>query len=159
VERTKPDLVIAVDALAARKTSRINATIQISDTGINPGAGLGNRRMPLNRKTLGVPVIAVGVPTVVDAATLVNDTMDKMLEAMTEEELPGQDFYDMLKNLQDQEKYGLIKDILDPYAGNMFVTPKEVDAVIDRLANIIANALNMALHPGITTDDVNRYMA
>jgi spore protease len=158
IDKIKPDAVIAIDALAARKTSRINSTIQISDTGINPGAGLGNKRMPLNKKTMGIPVIAVGVPTVVDAATLVNDTMDRMLSAMSQAAPHGEPFFDMLKNLQEEEKYGMIKEILEPYAGNMFVTPKEVDAVIDRLAYIIANALNIALHPGITTEDVNRYV-
>ena len=79
VEKLKPDLVIAIDALAARKFSRINSTIQMSDTGVAPGAGVGNKRMTLNEQTLGIPVIALGVPTVVDAATLINDTMYRML--------------------------------------------------------------------------------
>jgi spore protease len=156
-EKIEPDLIIAIDALAARRTSRINTTIQMTDTGINPGAGMGNQRMRLDSQTLGIPVIAIGVPTVVDAATLVNDTLNTMLEQMAKETPQGSAFYKMLTEMEDQEKYGLIKDLIHP--GNMFVTPKEVDAVIDRLANIIANALNMALHPGITTDDVNRYMA
>ena len=162
VDRAKPDLVIAIDALAARRTSRINATIQIADTGINPGAGLGNKRLPLNEEGLGVPVIAVGVPTVVDAATLVNDTMEQILQAMAEasaESSPdSQSFYNMLENMQDGERYGIITEIMAPYAGNMFVTPKEVDAVITRLARIIANTLNIALHPGITLEDVGRYL-
>jgi len=158
VEKTKPDLVIAIDALAARHTNRINATIQISDTGINPGAGLGNKRMPINKSSMGVPVIAVGVPTVVDAATLVNDTMDKMLDAMAEATPEGEPFYNMLAEMQDTDRYGLITEILAPYAGNMFVTPKEVDAVIGRLSKIIADMLNIALHPGITQEDVNRYI-
>ena len=158
-EKICPDLVIAIDALAARRTSRINATIQMSDTGINPGSGLGNKRMPLNQNSLGMPVIGVGIPTVVDAATLVNDTMDMMLNAMTQAtESENRPFYEMLNQLEDSERYGLIKEVLDPTAGNMFVTPKEVDAVIGRLAGIIANALNIALHPGITTEDVNRYL-
>lgn len=157
VEKLKPDLVIAVDALAARKFSRINATIQMSDTGVNPGAGVGNKRMALNKETLGVPVIALGVPTVVDAATLVNDTMDKMLEQMIAHTQEGSEFYKMLHNLDSDEKYQLIIDILNPYVGNMFVTPKEVDAVVDRLANIIANSINIAIHPGVTTEDINRY--
>lgn len=168
VEKVQPDLVIAIDALAARRTSRINATVQMTDTGISPGAGMGNKRMSLNKESLGVPVIAIGVPTVVDAATLVNDTMDRMLTAMAEA-VPAElsdsknaagteTFFNMLRELKGEEKYGLIKELLDPYAGNMFVTPKEVDAVINRLSNLIANALNIALHPGITTDDVNRYL-
>jgi spore protease len=158
VDRVKPDLVIAIDALAARRTSRINATIQIGDTGVNPGHGMGNRRVALNEKTLGVPIIAIGVPTVVDAATLVNDTMDRMLAAMAKQAPKGTEFFEMLMSLADEEKYHLIQEILNPYTGNMFVTPKEVDAVIERLSNIIANAVNLALHPGIKKDDFRRYL-
>ena len=157
-EKIEPDLIVAIDALAARRTNRINATIQMTDTGINPGAGLGNKRMRLNKETMGVPVIAIGVPTVVDAATLVNDTMNHMLAEMIREAPQGSPFYEMLIELEDDEKYGLIKDILDPYAGNMFVTPKEVDAVIDRLTNIIANGINIAFHPGIDSRDINKYL-
>jgi len=157
-DKVKPDIIIAVDALAARRTSRINATIQMSDAGINPGAGLGNKRAAINRATMGVPVIAVGVPTVVDAATLVNDTMERMLDEMAEAAPDEGTFYDMLRGLHEGERYGLIREILEPYEGNMFVTPKDVDAVIARLAGIIANAFNIALHPGVTQDDVNRYL-
>lgn len=156
-ERLKPDVIIAIDALAARKSSRINATIQMSDTGVSPGAGVGNKRMSLNQETLGVPVIALGVPTVVDAATLVNDTMDRMLAEMIAQTPKSSPFYEMLESMDSDEKYQLITEILNPYAGNMFVTPKEVDAVIDRLANIIANSINIGLHPGITMEDINRY--
>lgn len=158
VDKVKPDIVIAVDALAARRANRINATIQMSDTGINPGAGVGNKRMTLCKESLGVPVIAIGVPTVVDAATLVNDTMDIMLSSMIEESEKGTDFYRMLKELEGEEKYAIIRQVLDPYSGNMFVTPKEVDAVIERLSAIIANALNIGLHPGISKEDINRYI-
>ena len=158
VERVKPDLVIAVDALASRSVSRINATIQISDTGIAPGAGMGNKRKALNEETLGVKVIAIGVPTVVDAATLANDTIDNIITELATESEECSQFYSSLGNIPSDEKYLLIKSLLDPYAGNMFVTPKDVDAVMERLSNIIANALNISLHPGITKDDINRYM-
>ncbi len=158
VDRIKPDIIIAIDALASRSTSRINTTIQITNTGIAPGGGMGNKRSVIDEKTMGVPVIAIGVPTVVDAATLVNDTLDKMLLDMINSVEKGTEFYTMLKDLSDDEKYTLIKDVLDPYTGNMFVTPKEVDAVIERLSNIIANAINISLHPGITKEDINRYM-
>jgi len=157
VDRVQPQLVIAIDALAARNVCRINSTIQMCNTGINPGAGMGNKRMALNEETLGVPVISIGVPTVVDAATLINDTLDAILDDMVSQSEDTGEFYDMLRNLAGQEKYTLIQRTLTPYAGNMFVTPKEVDAVIGRLAGIIANALNIALHPGITQDDINRY--
>lgn len=156
VEKIKPDMVICVDALAARRVERINATIQMSDTGVVPGAGVGNKRVGINEETLGVPVIAIGVPTVVDAATLVNDTLDYMLEDMLKfKENNG--FYKMLLDLQQEDKYSLICQILNPYMENMFVTPKEVDAVINTLVNIIANAVNIALHPGINQEDVNKF--
>ncbi|MBR5270027.1 MAG: GPR endopeptidase [Anaerotignum sp.] len=158
VDKLQPTLLIAIDALAARRSNRINAAIQLSDTGIAPGAGVGNKRITLDKESLGIPVIAIGVPTVVDAATLVNDTMDKILESMTAQTEKGSDFYQMLHTLEQEEKYHLITEILDPYTGNMFVTPKEVDAVVDRLANIIANSINIAVHPGITMEDINKYV-
>lgn len=158
VERTKPDIVIAIDALAARRASRINATIQMTDTGVAPGAGVGNKRMALDKETLGVPVIAIGVPTVVDAATLVNDTMDNLIDSMMGQAKTGGEFYKMLEELDKEEKFLLINEILNPYVGNLFVTPKEVDAVIERLTNIISNSINIALHPGIDIEDINRFV-
>ncbi|NLK21535.1 MAG: GPR endopeptidase [Epulopiscium sp.] len=157
VKKVKPDLVVAIDALASRKASRVNATIQIADTGVHPGSGVGNRRKGLNEETLGVPVIAIGVPTVVDAATLVNDTIDHLIEAMLKEANPNMGFYKMLEDLNEQEKYQLIKEVLNPYVGDLFVTPKEIDSVIDRLAYIISNGINIAFHPGIDLKDINRY--
>ncbi|MBQ3615882.1 MAG: GPR endopeptidase [Anaerotignum sp.] len=157
VERLQPSLLIAIDALAARRSNRINAAIQLSDTGISPGAGVGNKRMMLDQESLGIPVIAIGVPTVVDAATLVNDTMDRILGEMMRQTEKGSAFFQTLQSLEQEEKYQMIADILGPYTGNMFVTPKEVDAVVDRLANIIANSINIAIHPGVTMDDINKY--
>ncbi len=154
-EKTKPALIIAIDALAARKAGRINATIQMSDTGVTPGAGVGNKRGALNKETMGIPVIAIGVPTVVDAATLVNDSLDSILEDMLEASPKGQDFYSTLKELREQEKYSLISACLDPYTENMFVTPKEVDSVVENLADIISGGINMALQPEINKDNVN----
>mgnify|MGYP004666931407 FL=1 len=155
-ERIKPDAVIAIDALAARRTSRINSVIQIADSGISPGSGVGNKRMLLNEESLGVPVIGIGIPTVVSAATLVNDSMERILSAMaeaSEEKL----FYNTLNNLGD-EREALIAELLEPYAENMFVTPKEVDEVIERLAEIISNAINIAVHPALTKEDINKYV-
>ena len=157
VDKLHPSLLIAIDALAARRSNRINAAIQMSDTGVAPGAGVGNQRMMLDKESLGIPVIAIGVPTVVDAATLVNDTMDRILEEMMQQTEKGSAFYQTLQSLEQEEKYQMIADILGPYTGNMFVTPKEVDAVVDRLANIIANAVNIAIHPGVTMEDINKY--
>lgn len=146
-EKTRPDLVIAIDALAARRANRINATIQIADTGIDPGAGVGNKRAGINEESLGVPVIAIGVPTVVDAATLVNDTLDILLDQTEKQDALNNRFYKTLKTLSPEEKYGLICRILEPYTENMFVTPKEVDEVIANLAHIISGSINAALNP------------
>ncbi len=143
-EHTHPDLVIAIDSLAARRADRVNATIQLADTGVSPGAGVGNKRRGLDKDTLGVPVIAIGVPTVVDAATLVNDTLDIMLEDIKTHD---NKFFDTLKMLGSEEKYNLICQILDPYTENMIVTPKEVDEVVENLSYIIGSALNAALNP------------
>lgn len=158
VERSKPDIVIALDALAARSIGRINSAIQVSDTGINPGAGVGNARLPLNRETLGIPVIAIGVPTVVDAATLVNDTLDNILGEMIKSSKQGDAFYETLSKLENEDKYKTICDAMSPYSGNMFVTPKEVDAVTDRMACIISDALNITLHPAINIDNINTFV-
>lgn len=157
VKSVKPDLVIAVDALAARRLSRINAAIQITDTGICPGSGVGNRREALDEKSLGVPVIAVGVPTVVDGATLVNDSMDRILEDVSERcDKKHKLFFETLMSLKNEEKYALIKELLEPYEENMFVTPKSVDADINRISTIIAKGLNIALHPELKKDDISR---
>lgn len=158
VEKIKPTLVIAIDALASRKLNRVSTTIQISNTGINPGAGVGNNRMELNEKTLGVPVLAIGVPTVVDAATIVNDTLDLILEELKKESTVGTEFYKLLGDLESEDKYTLIKDVLNPYVQNVVVTPTDIDLLIDDLSIIIANGLNIALHPGIKLEDVNRYI-
>lgn len=159
VERVKPSLIIAIDALAARKFSRINATIQMTDTGISPGSGVGNKRVSLDRNTLGVPVIGIGVPTVVDAATLVNDTMDRIINGMAQAAKDThKGFYNTLLELGEEEKYGLIRELLEPYEENMFVTPKEVDSVISRLSGIIANFINITLQPNMTVEDINRYI-
>lgn len=158
VDRVKPDVVIAIDALASRKMERVNTTIQISDTGIAPGSGVGNKRMELSKETLGVPVIAIGVPTVVDAATMANDTIDLVIDSLIKEAKEDAHFYNMLKNIDRNEKYQLIQQVLQPYVGNLVVTPKDIDDVVDRIAKVIANGLNIALHQGITLNDVNRYI-
>ena len=158
VDRLKPSLVIAIDALASRRMDRISTTIQIADTGINPGSGVGNKRMGLTVQTLGVPVIAIGVPMVVDAATMANDTIDLMIDAMLAQMEQGSAFYETLKNMDKNEKYTLIQQILSPYVGNLMVTPKEIDTIIEDVSKIVANGINIALHEGINLDDVNRYV-
>lgn len=159
VKKVKPDIVIAVDALSSRRMSRVSTTIQIGDTGISPGSGVGNKRVGLTKKILGVPVIAVGVPTVVDAATMANDTIDLVLDTMIEEAKGNsRQFYSMLKGIDRDEKFKLIQEVLSPYIGDLMVTPKEVDSIIDGISKIIANGINIALHPSINLQDVNRYI-
>ena len=129
VDETHPDLVIAVDALAARSCRRLNRTVQIADTGINPGSGVGNHRSGLTEKTLGVPVIGIGVPTVVDAATIVNDTMENFIAALeSSESLKG--VGDVLKSYNPAEKYEFVKELVAPHLNGMYVTPKDVDEMI-----------------------------
>lgn len=143
VAQTRPDLVIAIDALAARNTRRLNRTIQITDTGINPGSGVGNHRQGINRELLGIPVIAIGVPTVVDAATIVNDTMENLVEAM-DQSARMQQLGGMLGTLDKAEKYQMIQELISPQLNTMFVTPKDIDDTIKRLSFTISEGLNMA---------------
>lgn len=158
VDEVKPALVIAIDALASRKMNRINTTIQIADTGISPGSGVGNKRAELSEKNLGVPVIAIGVPTVVDAATMANDTIELVIDNLMAHSSEGTDFYKMLKELDENDKYNLIREVLEPYGGNLIVTPKEMDEVIERVSKVVANGINLALHKNIGFDDIDRYL-
>lgn len=125
VKETKPQAVIVVDALAARSTRRLNRTIQITDTGINPGSGVGNHRNAINKEELQIPVIAIGVPTVVDAATIVSDTMEQLIET--------------------REKRQSIREKISPHLNTMFVTPKDIDETVKRVSYTISEGLNMAL--------------
>ena len=158
VDRIKPDLVICIDALGSRKLERVNRTIQISDTGISPGAGVGNHRMKINEEALGVKVVAIGVPTVVHAATIANDTIDLVLDGLISKSEKGKEFYNMLKSVDKIEKSKLIKEVLDPFVGDLMVTPKDVDAVMDSLSKIIANGINMAIQPNLDMEDINKFM-
>ena len=155
--RVKPDVIIAIDALASRSISRVMTTIQLSNTGIKPGAGVGNERGGLNVETLGVPVIAIGVPTVVDAATMANDTIDMVIENISSHTSKDTAFYKMLENIDKNEKYALIDEVLKKSFVNLVVTPKEVDEIIDDLAEIISDGINICMHSGINTGNVSRY--
>ncbi|MDR7870196.1 MAG: GPR endopeptidase [Tissierellaceae bacterium] len=158
VDKIKPDLVIAIDALSSRKMERVSTTIQITDIGITPGSGVGNHRQGLNKESLGVPVVSLGIPTVVNAATMVNDTMDLILDSLKNVAEVGKEFYSLLDELSDNDKYALIEEVLNPFMGNVIVTPKDINVLIDDLSIVIANGLNIALHPGIDISDVNRYI-
>lgn len=133
VKETEPTAVIAIDALAARSTGRLNTTIQVADTGIHPGSGVGNHRHGLTHESLGVPVLAIGVPTVVDAATIVGDAAGRLLGEM-----------------EEAEKRRLIYGFLDEHLQNLFVTPKDIDETVKRISYTISEAINMAFQTGCT---------
>lgn len=141
VEETKPDCIIVIDALASRSTKRLNRTIQIADTGIQPGSGVGNHRKGINKGTLGIPVIGVGVPTVVDAATIVNDTMENLITALeSSDALKG--VGDIFNSYNEAQKYDLIRELIAPNLNGMFVTPKNVDETVKRISYTISESLN-----------------
>ena len=141
VDNVKPKLIIVIDALASRSIERISSTIQISDTGIVPGAGVGNTRAEISERTLGIPVIALGIPTVVESAVLVNDCLDLLIEKMQNE--AKSNVY--LNQLKEQDNYEKIKDVLNPQNYNMIVTPKEIDELIENMKDVVARGINMSL--------------
>lgn len=143
-KETGPDIIIAVDALAARSTRRLNRTIQITDTGINPGSGVGNHRHALNCGSVGIPVIAIGIPTVVDAATIVIDTMNNLLDAMSQAEQLRR-IGSSYEKLDMMEKYELVHELLTPQLNTLYVTPKDVDEAVKRLSYTVSEGINMAL--------------
>ena len=147
VRETKPDMMIAIDALAARISKRLNRTIQITDTGINPGSGVGNHRNAITKDTVGIPVLAIGVPTVVDAATIVNDTMENLILALeSSETLRGVGV--VMQGYNAAEKYELVKELISPHLNGLFVTPKDIDETVKRISYTISEALNMLFSRG-----------
>ena len=147
VEETEPDFVVAIDALAARNSKRLNRTIQITDTGICPGSGLGNHRLALNSETLGVKVIGIGVPTVVDAVTIVNDTMENFIVALESSELL-KSVGETLRSYNEAEKQELIQELIAPHLNGMYMTPKNIDDTIKRVSFTISEALNILFSEG-----------
>lgn len=187
VEQFDPDFVIAIDALASRSIERVNETIQLSDTGIHPGSGVGNKRKELSKETLGIPVIAIGVPTVVDAVTITSDTIDFLLKhvgrewkekdkpsksiapaglsfgdkKLSEEDLPDEEqrktFLGIIGTLTPEDKRELISEVLTPLGHNLIVTPKEVDGFMIDMANVLTNGINAALHKKIDVENMSSY--
>ncbi len=127
VDKIKPNIVICIDALASRKTQRVNRTIQIGDTGISP-------------------------------ATLANDTIDLVIDDLTDEATSGGEFYKLLQSLDRNEKQNLIRETLGVKMATLVVTPKDIDMIIDSVSKIIANGINIALQPALTLDDINKYV-
>ena len=140
--QVRPDVIIAIDALAARKTERIGSSVQISDSGIAPGSGLGNHRVPLNRASLGMDVIAIGVPMVAYASTIAADLIEGALGGAVAQE--------------DIEE--LTATVISAKGGDLVVTPKEIDILIDKTAETLASALNYALNPCISPEEIRAYM-
>ncbi|MCO7175666.1 GPR endopeptidase [Sporolactobacillus kofuensis] len=187
IEKTKPDFLIAIDALAARAIDRVNTTIQVADSGIHPGSGIGNNRKELSRQSLGIPVIAIGVPTVVDAVTITSDSLDLLLRHLEREmndkkpskalapswmafgeqvdykglKLPSEEnraaFLGMVGTLSEEEKAQLIQEALGASGTQLMVTPKEVDFFIEKMGNVIAQGLNAALHHQVNQKNVGHY--
>lgn len=172
VDKINFDYLIVVDALASNSIERLNKTIQITDTGISPGSGVGNKRKELSFNTIGLPVIAIGVPTIVDAVTITSEAIDyilKYLNHMSKANKPSdklvvtpnidentptnkvvnQELFGEFGKLSEEEKRALIQDILTPSGYNLMVTPKEIDADVEDLSKIIAGGINIALHQGI----------
>ena len=141
VDNVKPKLLIVIDALSSRSIERISSTIQISDTGIVPGAGVGNTRQEISEETLGIPVIAMGIPTVVESAVLVNDCLDLLIQKLQNEAKSNV----FLNQLKEEDNYEKIKDVLNPQDYNMIVTPKEIDDLIENMKDIVARGINMSL--------------
>ncbi len=172
VDKFKPDFIIIIDALASQSIERVNKTIQMTDTGIHPGSGIGNSRKEISYETLNIPCIAIGVPTVVDAITIVSDTINYMHKHYTYSKLninnplnklmayspnylkekielnkkDKETLLGIVGTLEEDEIKQLLFEVLSPIGYNMMVTPKEVDFLIEKLSNLIGNGLNEALH-------------
>ena len=141
VENIHPKLIIVIDALASRSIERISSSVQISDTGIVPGAGVGNKRSEISIKSLGIPVIAIGIPTCVETAVLVNDSLNLFIEKLQDEAKSN----DYLNSIKDENNYEEIKQILMPRDYNLIVTPKEIDGLIENIKDIVAMGINNSL--------------
>lgn len=141
VTNIAPKLVIVIDSLASRSMERISSTIQLADTGIVPGAGVGNTRKELTEKTLGIPVIAIGIPTVVETAVVVNDCLDVFISKLQDEAKSNE----YLNHLKEEDNYEQIKEALIPKEFNFIVTPKEIDGLIENMKDIVARGINHSL--------------
>lgn len=142
VHALQPRLVICIDALAARDSERIGCTVQLTDTGIQPGAGVGNHRRPLTEESLGVKVIAVGVPTVIYAATLARDAFALLSD----------------KEESDEALNAMERELLETNLGNLIVTPRDIDAIVKNSAVLIASGLNRALQPNLSEAEIAQMM-
>ena len=141
VDNIEPKLVIVIDSLASRSMERISSTIQLADTGIVPGAGVDNARKELTKNTLGIPVIAIGIPTVVETAVVVNDCLDVFIEKLQEKAESNA----YLNKLKEEDNYLEIKEALIPKDYNFVVTPKEIDKLVENMKDVVARGINLSL--------------
>ena len=173
VDNVKPKFIIVIDSLCASSIERLNKTIQLTDTGIHPGSGLGNMRKEISKDTLGIPVIVIGVPTVVESVTIVNDTLEYMfmhlnylknnyetsklvvkrnnnyLDKIKSSKVSNEDkeiLGGIIGSLDEEKKKNLISEVLNNINYNLIVTPKEIDFIIEKLANVISNSINNAIN-------------
>lgn len=173
VANVKPKFIIVIDSLCASSIERLNKTIQLTDTGIHPGSGIGNMRKEISKDTLGIPVIAIGVPTVVESVTIVNDTLEYMfmhlnylknnyetsklvvkrnnnyLDKIKSSKVSNEDkeiLGGIIGSLDEEKKKDLISEVLNNINYNLIVTPKEIDFIIEKLANVISNSINNAIN-------------
>lgn len=182
VNTIKPSFIIVIDSLSASSISRVNKTIQMTDTGIHPGSGVGNKRKEISEEIFKIPVIAIGVPTVVDAVTIVNDTInmlfkhvsyiknnevtnklvvkhlnnyDKKLEETEDlSKKEKQNLIGMIGTLSDEEKKQLLSEVLEQTNYNLIVTPKEIDYLVEKLSDLISNSINNSLHKEINNNSI-----
>ncbi|MBQ9993051.1 MAG: GPR endopeptidase [Firmicutes bacterium] len=151
VQRIKPDVIIAVDALAAASVKRVSTTIQITDTGIQPGSGVGNKRLPITKETLGIPVIAIGVPTVVSSSVIIYETLLTLGKELKTESAAWE-------HIDDETFLHIEEELLETFEGNLIVTPKEIDRLIENIARIIAAAIAQAVHSGVNQHNYQLYI-
>ena len=144
IGETKPKAVIAIDALAARSVKRLGTTIQLTDTGIHPGSGVGNHRHGLTKESLGIPVLAIGVPTVVGAAAIVQDTVNAMVKALEQRKIT-EGMGKAVEEMSPDQQYQLIRELLEPEFGSFYVTPPDIDETIKSLSFTISEGIHGAL--------------
>lgn len=154
VEKVNPDIIVVIDALAARDTNRLGKTVQISNTGIYPGSGVGKDRLGINKDTMNRPVIALGVPTVIDAGTIVSDAIDRLMQGNLFSKTERERF----RHIDENQKYRTIQNLLSNDIGRLIVSPKGVDELIRDVSRIIAGSINVALHPDITAENLSLYL-
>lgn len=150
--RVKPGLILVIDALAAREARRLNTTVQLCDTGIAPGSGVGNCRAAFNAQRFGVPVVAIGVPTVIDAMTMAYDAAYEILHAVQSQ---TGDTMTCMQNLSDADLYSMVQSLMENKVKTLTVTPKEVDFAMERISKVIAGGINLYLHKDLTIEELD----